>query len=75
MPEHLGHENAAIRLLVILQDRDQTPADGNRGTVQILGETIPLELPLRSDVSSKDYIIYTGFALNREQLEYNRAQQ
>ena len=48
---------------------------GNRSAVQISGETIPLELPLRSDVSSKDYIIYTGFALNREQLEYNRAQQ
>ena len=48
---------------------------GNRGAIQVSGETIPLELPLRSDVISKDYIIYTGFALNREQLEYNRAQQ
>ena len=48
---------------------------GNRSTIQISGETIPFELPLRKDVTSKDYIIYTGFALNRDQLEYNRAQQ
>ena len=47
---------------------------GNRSKVQVKGETIPLELPLRSDVNSKDYIIYTGFALDRDQLEYNRAQ-
>ena len=45
---------------------------GNRGAVQVTGETIPLELPLSSDINSKDFVIYTGFLVNREQLEYNR---
>ncbi len=47
----------------------------NRNMVQTWGELIKLELPLRPDITSKDYVIFTGFALNRTQLEYNRAQQ
>ncbi|MBT6093469.1 MAG: hypothetical protein HOH04_01215 [Rhodospirillaceae bacterium] len=45
---------------------------GNQTTVQFPGELIKLELPLSSEISSADYIIYTGFALDRAQLEYNQ---
>jgi hypothetical protein len=45
---------------------------GNQTEVQFPGETIKLELPLTADIKSSEYIIFTGFALNHEQLEYNR---
>lgn len=48
---------------------------GNQTALQFLGETIRLELPLSPEIKSRDYIIYTGFALSREQLQYNRANQ
>jgi len=48
---------------------------GNQSEVRFIGETVKLELPLSPDIKSTDYIIYTGFALNHEQLEYNRRNQ
>ena len=48
---------------------------GNQTTVQFPGEMIKLELPLSVDIKSSDYIIYTGFALNHEQLKFNRENQ
>ncbi len=48
---------------------------GNQTEMQFVGEPIKLELPLSPDIKSRDYIIYTGFALNRDQLEYNRRDQ
>ncbi len=45
---------------------------GNQTTVRFPGEMIKLELPLSPEIRSSDYIIYTGFALDREQLQYNR---
>ncbi len=45
---------------------------GNQTEMRIAGETIKLELPLTAEIKSSDYIIFTGFALNRDQLEYNR---
>ena len=48
---------------------------GNQTALQFLGETIKLELPLSPDIKSTDYLIYTGFSLTREQLQYNRANQ
>lgn len=49
--------------------------EGNQTEVRFAGELIKLELPLSPDIKSRDYIIFTGFALNREQLEYNRQHQ
>ena len=48
---------------------------GNQTEIRLYGETLKLELPLNPDIKSSDYIIYTGFALNHEQLEYNRQNQ
>lgn len=45
---------------------------GNRTTVNFKGELIRLELPLTPEIASTDYIIYGGFALDRDQLQYNR---
>ncbi|MEK9752321.1 MAG: hypothetical protein VW338_03800 [Rhodospirillaceae bacterium] len=45
---------------------------GNQTEVQFPGETIKLELPLTAEIKSQEYIIFTGFALSREQLEFNR---
>jgi hypothetical protein len=45
---------------------------GNRTTVNFKGELIRLELPLSPEIASTDYIIYGGFALDRDQLQYNR---
>ena len=45
---------------------------GNLSVLETSGETIQLELPLTSKISSQDYIIYLGFLLNRGQLKYNQ---
>jgi len=45
---------------------------GNQSALEFTGETIKLELPLSAKITSRDYLIYTGFKLNRGQLEYNR---
>ena len=45
---------------------------GNQSAIQVFGETVKLELPLTPKVSSENYLIYTGFELNREQLLYNQ---
>ena len=45
---------------------------GNQSAMYFFGETIKLELPLTRKISSRDYIIYVGFLLNREQLIYNQ---
>ena len=69
---HVTDKNKAMLYSESLKVKVNFP--GNRNKVKVIGETIPLELPLRSDVNSTDYIIYTGFSLDRDQLEYNRAQ-
>lgn len=45
---------------------------GNQTEMQFPGETIKLELPLSAEIKSREYIIFTGFVLDREQLDYNR---
>ena len=45
---------------------------GNQSAIQFFGETVKLELPLTPKVSSQNYLIYSGFQLNREQLLYNQ---
>lgn len=46
---------------------------GNQTSAKFGGETVVLELPIDKKITQKDYVIYTGFQLTREQLEYNRA--
>ena len=45
---------------------------GNQSAIQFFGETLTLELPLTPKVSSQSYLIYSGFQLNRKQLQYNQ---
>ena len=45
---------------------------GNQSAIQFFGETVKLELPLTPKISSQNYLIYSGFQLNREQLLYNQ---
>ena len=45
---------------------------GNQSVMTFLGQTVKLELPLTSKISSRNYMIYVGFLLNREQLRYNQ---
>ncbi len=45
---------------------------GNQSALQFFGETVKLELPLSAKITSRDYLIFTGFKLTRAQLEYNR---
>ncbi len=46
---------------------------GNQTSAKFAGENVTLQLPIDKKISQKDYVIYTGFQLTREQLEYNRA--
>lgn len=47
---------------------------GNR-TRQVFGaQKSTLEIPLSKDKRGKDYIVYVGFDLDREQVEFNRKQ-
>ena len=45
---------------------------GNKTEANFYGEDIKLELPLSAKIKSQDYIIFTGFKLTRDQLQYNR---
>ena len=45
---------------------------GNQTSIQFLGESVKLEVPLTAKITSTDYLIYTGFILTRDQLEHNR---
>ena len=45
---------------------------GNQSTIQFFDETVKLEFPLTPKISIDNYLIYTGFRLNREQLLYNQ---
>jgi hypothetical protein len=46
---------------------------GNQTSAKFVGETVVLKLPIYKMISQKDYIIYIGFQLTREQIKYNRA--
>ena len=37
-PQHFGDDDAAVGLLVVLQDRDQRPREGDRGAVERVDE-------------------------------------
>jgi len=45
---------------------------GNQSQLQFLGETVKLELPLSSKITSRDYLVFAGFMLTRDQLQLNR---
>jgi len=45
---------------------------GNRSKLGFRSDPITLELPLRAELTGKNYLIYGGFVLTREQLEHNR---
>ena len=45
---------------------------GNQSAANFFGKTIKLELPLTPKISPRDYIIYIGFLLTRDQLKYNQ---
>ena len=45
---------------------------GNRSRFSFSNEPITIELPLRTDLTGKNYLIYSGFALTHEQLSHNR---
>ncbi len=45
---------------------------GNRTRLAFKNEPITITLPLRPELTSKNYLIYGGFLPNREQLEQNR---
>src|SRR5207248_2603229 len=40
--QHLGHEDRAVGLLIVFQEGDQRPADGDRGAVERVDEVRPL---------------------------------
>lgn len=45
---------------------------GNRSKLSISNAPITIELPLRPNLTGKNYLIYGGFALTREQLSHSR---
>lgn len=45
---------------------------GNRSKLLFRSDPIAISLPLRPEVTSKNYLIYGGLLLSREQLETNR---
>ena len=45
---------------------------GNRSKLSFSNNPITIELPLRPKLTSKHYLIYSGFILTRKQLEFNR---
>lgn len=59
---------------VLYHEEFQVAVDfpGNQSAVQFTGTTIKLELPITPKISSRDYVLYAGFKLNRDQLDYNR---
>jgi hypothetical protein len=48
---------------------------GNRTRLQIQGDTITLQLPIEPKRTSSYYLIFTGYELTREELEFNRTRQ
>lgn len=48
---------------------------GNRTRLQIQSDTITLQLPIASNRSSSYYLIFAGYELTREELEFNRTRQ
>ena len=45
---------------------------GNRSKLSFASDPVTIELPLRQELIGKNYLIYGGFVLTREQLERNR---
>jgi len=45
---------------------------GNRSKLSFTSFPITIELPLRPELIGKNYVVYTGFVLTREQLKHNR---
>ncbi len=47
----------------------------NRNNVQVVDNEVRLNIPLSADLQGPDVDIFMGFALTREQLDYNRNRQ
>ncbi len=45
---------------------------GNQNRQSITAEKVVLEVPLKAGQDGRNFLLFTGFVLNREQLEYNR---
>jgi len=45
---------------------------GNQNRRFMTGERVVLEVPLKAGQDGRNFRIYTGFVLNRQQLDYNR---
>jgi hypothetical protein len=45
---------------------------GNQSKLSFASAPVTIELPLRPELTGKNYLIYGGFVLTREQLEHNR---
>lgn len=48
--------------------------EGNKNRLVATAPQTTIELPIRTDINSRYYRVYGGFALTRDEVEYNRAQ-
>lgn len=60
---------------VLYREGFKLPVDfpGNRNRLEIRNDKIVLQLPVDPKHNSTDYVIFAGYELTREELEYNRA--